>query len=38
MFKQWVWVVQPLPKSIVLGMFKSEGREESNMAAWQHQP
>ena len=27
-FKQWVWVGQVLPKSIIVGMFKSEGLEE----------
>ena len=29
-FKQWVWVGQALPKSIILGMFKSQGLEESS--------
>ena len=29
-FKQWVWVGQALQKSIILGMFKSEGLEESS--------
>ena len=29
-FKQWVWVGQALPKSIILGMFKSDGLEESS--------
>ena len=28
-FKQWVWVGQRLQKSIILGLFKSEGLEES---------
>ena len=38
-FKQWGWVGQVLPKSIILGMFKLEGLENPvSMAAWQHQP